>query len=106
MKLEKLLCTIEKVALWLLALSVLYVLAHAAATAERGYEAVGGEVFVWLIPLFYWLIKSSIREGKENKTKGKAENESVIIRNSPRTREGNINPAQAPRSTKDNGKKY
>lgn len=71
MNYEKPLQRIEKVVLWFLVLSVLYLLAHTAATAERGYEAVGGEAVVWLIPLFWWFIKSSIRKGKQNERKDK-----------------------------------
>lgn len=32
-----------------------YLLAHEAATAERGYDAVGGELCAFLIPYFIWL---------------------------------------------------
>ena len=32
-----------------------FLMAHDIATAERGYEALGGEVFAFLIPYFIWL---------------------------------------------------
>lgn len=35
-----------------------YLLAHQAATFERGYEALGGEMFVFIIPLLVWGAKS------------------------------------------------
>ncbi len=33
------------------ATALLYMLAHNIATIQRGYEATGGEIFIWLIPL-------------------------------------------------------
>lgn len=41
---------------------------HKLATAERGYNAIGGEMFMFLIPLFVWIapeIKKSIKEIKD-----------------------------------------
>lgn len=38
------------------------------ATVERGYNAIGGEMFMFLIPLFVWIapeIKKSIKEIKD-----------------------------------------
>lgn len=34
--------------------AVLWAAAHAAATAARGYEAVGGEFLLLLMPLWVW----------------------------------------------------
>lgn len=41
---------------------------HKLATAERGYNAIGGEMFMFLIPFFVWIapeIKKSIKEIKD-----------------------------------------
>ena len=41
---------------------------HKLATVERGYEAIGGEIFMFLIPFFVWVapeIKKSIKEIKD-----------------------------------------
>ena len=41
---------------------------HKLATVERGYNAIGGEMFMFLIPLFVWIapeIKKSIKEFKD-----------------------------------------
>ena len=41
---------------------------HKLATLERGYDAVGGEIFMFLIPFFVWVapeIKKSIKEIKD-----------------------------------------
>ena len=38
------------------------------ATVERGYNAIGGEMFMFLIPFFVWIapeIKKSIKEIKD-----------------------------------------
>lgn len=38
---------------------------HKLATIERGYNAIGGEMFMFLIPFFVWIapeIKKSIKE--------------------------------------------
>jgi hypothetical protein len=32
----------------------LAILAHIAATAERSYEAIGGEVLLLVLPLLFW----------------------------------------------------
>lgn len=36
---------------------------HAAAYTQRGYEAIGGEIFLLFLPLFWWLIETSVKEG-------------------------------------------
>jgi hypothetical protein len=50
-------------------LSVLaFIVLHKLATIERGYNAIGGEMFMFLIPLFVWIapkIKKSIKEIKD-----------------------------------------
>lgn len=56
---------------WLIVLLVsvlLYKLCHYVAILDRGYEAFGGEIFMFLIPFFVWIapeIKKSIKEIKD-----------------------------------------
>ena len=41
---------------------------HKLATVERGYNAIGGETFMFLIPFFVWVapeVKKSIKEIKD-----------------------------------------
>ena len=41
---------------------------HKLETVERGYNAIGGEMFMFLIPFFVWIapeIKKSIKEIKD-----------------------------------------
>lgn len=38
----------------------LYCIASAFAFAERGYRAVGGEIFLLFLPLWYWLISQTV----------------------------------------------
>ena len=33
---------------------IVYAILHKAGTAQRGYEAIGGEMFAFLIPFFVW----------------------------------------------------
>ena len=52
----------------LLAAVMFYKVWHYVATLDRGYEAIGGEMFMFLIPLFVWIapeIKKSIKEIKD-----------------------------------------
>jgi len=35
---------------------------QAHALAERGYEALGGEVFALFLPVFYWMMSRIIRD--------------------------------------------
>ena len=45
-----------------------FVSLHKLSTAERGYNAIGGEIFMFLIPFFVWIapeIKKSIKEIKD-----------------------------------------
>ena len=41
-----------------------YTLLHNIATAQRGYNAIGGEIFVFFIPYLWWAIRS-LKETKE-----------------------------------------
>lgn len=54
---------------FVIALSVgAFIVLHKLATVQRGYNALGGEIFIFLIPLFVWLapeIKKSIKEIKD-----------------------------------------
>lgn len=48
--------------------AVAFILLHKLATIERGYNAIGGEMFMFLIPFFVWVapeIKKSIKEIKD-----------------------------------------
>ena len=35
---------------------------HAQAFIERGYEALGGEVFALFLPVLYWMVSRVIRD--------------------------------------------
>lgn len=48
-----------------LATIVAFILAHNAATAEREYKAIGGEVFALLIPFICFTAKKNAKETKE-----------------------------------------
>ena len=43
---------------------LVYILAHKAATAERGYEALGGEMFVALAPAFIATVRKTSKHDK------------------------------------------
>ena len=48
--------------------AVAFILLHKLATVERGYNAIGGEMFMFLIPFFVWVapeIKKSIKDIKD-----------------------------------------
>jgi hypothetical protein len=48
--------------------AVVYVVLHKIATSQRAYDAIGGEIFMFLIPFFVWIapeIKKSIKEFKD-----------------------------------------
>lgn len=45
---------------------VLYARAAEYAEQWRGYFAVGGEVFILFLPLFYYIISKSIKEAKHD----------------------------------------
>lgn len=42
----------------------------AVAYAERGYMAVGGEVFALFLPLFYFIISATVRDAIEDMKNG------------------------------------
>ena len=44
---------------------LLYYILHGQATAERGYEAIGGEVFALFIPGLWYIIETSFRDWKQ-----------------------------------------
>lgn len=59
---------IIKWAVVLLASVMFYKVFHHVANIERGYEAIGGEIFMFLIPFFVWVApetKKSIKEIKD-----------------------------------------
>lgn len=41
---------------------LLFRVGAAIALAERGYSAIGGEVFALFIPVFYWIFAKMIRD--------------------------------------------
>jgi hypothetical protein len=41
---------------------LLFLTAHAYATAERGYEALGGELFLLGLPIFIWLFGHCVND--------------------------------------------
>ena len=61
----------KKILKWLFVFvlsAVAFVGLHKLATVERGYNAIGGELFMFLIPFFVWVapeIKKSIKEIKD-----------------------------------------
>lgn len=75
MKILKML--IKKVPVKWIALSVLgivlFLLAHKLATVERSYNAMGGEMFMLLIPFFVWVAQDFKKFFKEDEN-GKAQN--------------------------------
>lgn len=44
--------------------AVLFAAAHSWATAWRGYEALGGEIFLLLLPLWAWMAELAVRSGR------------------------------------------
>ena len=72
MKVIKFLMTNKKVILkWFFVFvlsAVAFIGLHKLATIERGYNAIGGEIFMFLIPFFVWIApetKKSIKEIKD-----------------------------------------
>ena len=66
----------KKVLKWVLIflISVIaFVIAHKLATMERSYKAIGGEMFMLLIPFFVWYVQDCKKQLKENKN-GKQKN--------------------------------
>ena len=62
---------IKKCIKWILVFAIsvtAFVVTHKIATSDRGYNALGGEVFMLMIPFFVWIvpeIKKSIKEIKD-----------------------------------------
>ena len=59
----------KKVLKWVLIflISVIaFVIAHKLATMERSYKAIGGEMFMLLIPFFVWYIQDCVKFFKED----------------------------------------
>lgn len=60
----------KKVLKWVLIffISVIaFVIAHKLATMERSYKAIGGEMFMLLIPFFVWYVQDCKKQLKEDK---------------------------------------
>lgn len=63
--------TVKKFIKWILVFvlsAIIFFIMHELATLERGYKAMGGELFMLMIPFFVWLspeIKKSIKEIKD-----------------------------------------
>lgn len=58
----------KKVLKWVLIFFVsviAFAIAHKLATIERSYNAIGGEMFVLLIPFFVWYIQDCVKFFKE-----------------------------------------
>ena len=53
---------VAKYAALTLAGFLLFRAGQARALAERGYEALGGEVFALFLPIFYWTVSRIIRD--------------------------------------------
>lgn len=75
MKILKML--IKKVPVKWIVLSILgvalFLLAHKLATVERSYNAMGGEMFMLLIPFFVWVAQDFKKFFKEDEN-GKVQN--------------------------------
>ena len=62
---------VKKFIKWILVFvlsAIIFFIMHELATLERGYKAMGGELFMLMIPFFVWLspeIKKSIKEIKD-----------------------------------------
>ncbi len=47
----------------IMALTVItYEIAHHQATARRGYEAVGGELLIWILPAMAWAVRRTVAD--------------------------------------------
>lgn len=44
---------------------VIYNAAHNVATAQRGYQAVGGEIFLLVIPYLIYVANKNIKDNKK-----------------------------------------
>ncbi len=54
--------TVAKYAALTLAGVLLFQAGRARALAERGYDALGGEVFALFLPVFYWMVSRVVRD--------------------------------------------
>ncbi len=41
---------------------VLFRIGAAEAYAQRGYKAIGGEVFALFLPFFYWIVSDTVKD--------------------------------------------
>ena len=57
---------IIKVLLWASALIIGFILLNDIATAERGYDAIGGEIAIFALPVLWWA-KPSLKDIKRGK---------------------------------------
>ena len=55
--------TIIKVLIWASVLIIGFIVAHNLATAERGYDAIGGEITIFALPVLWWA-KPSLKDIK------------------------------------------
>lgn len=53
---------LKKAALIVALTAVTYVLAHHQATMWRGYEAIGGELLIWILPAAVWAVKHTVAD--------------------------------------------
>lgn len=59
----------KKVLKWVLIFFVsviAFAIAHKLATVERSYNAMGGEMFMLLIPFFVWYVQDCVKFFKED----------------------------------------
>lgn len=42
--------------------AITYELTHHQAVAWRGYEAVGGELLIWVLPLALWAVRRTVAD--------------------------------------------
>lgn len=68
---EKLLISIKYIALTALGV-ILFHAGQAQALCERGYQAIGGEVFALFLPVFYYLISRTVRDTVNDMQREKA----------------------------------
>lgn len=71
------LCPIAKYAALTVLGILLFRIGAMKALAERGYSAIGGEVFALFIPVFYWLFSRMIRDFIEDFKKWRDEDDPV-----------------------------
>lgn len=59
--------TLVKYAALTLAGFLLFRAGQAHALAERGYEALGGEVFALFLPVLYWMVSRVVRDALDTR---------------------------------------